>query len=377
MTESNVRKLAIWLKKGIGFGCQRGEPAVDIKIAGLDTLSKEMIFMCKTLRLIFLLTGFTSIFLTQVCADDTYFGGFGADVFPSTKTKVRMISEVVAMKRIDRDVFATCDFTFINPGKDAVVTMGFPAEPQEDESEEPVKADLRNVLIKDFTALADGKKLPVGIKKCKNQENIKGLDFDYAFVWKVNLPHDQTVHLHHTYQYGISGNSGGQWWMSYILKSGALWDGKIDSAEISIDLNEDVSPGLLKIEPKNYLYKKGVIKWVFKDFKPTEDIRVEIDKSYIGRGSYTNMYYDHTLEGKTLVELRLMRNEIYARHGKIFNSKDLREYFSKQSWYEPYPYYTPDMLSANEKHAMEMIQNMEKLKKKQNQEIDSPKATTE
>lgn len=34
-------------------------------------------------------------------------------------------------------------------------------------------------------------------------------------------------------------------------------------------------------------------------------------------------------------ELRLARNEIFARHGYIFNSRDLRDYFSDKIWYEP------------------------------------------
>ena len=34
-------------------------------------------------------------------------------------------------------------------------------------------------------------------------------------------------------------------------------------------------------------------------------------------------------------DLRIMRNEIYARHGYIFQSKDMKQYFSKQSWYRP------------------------------------------
>lgn len=33
-------------------------------------------------------------------------------------------------------------------------------------------------------------------------------------------------------------------------------------------------------------------------------------------------------------ELRVMRNEIYARHGYRFSSADLQEYFSGESWYE-------------------------------------------
>ena len=34
-------------------------------------------------------------------------------------------------------------------------------------------------------------------------------------------------------------------------------------------------------------------------------------------------------------DLRLMRNEILARHGWKFQSKDLQEYFGKQKWYKP------------------------------------------
>jgi len=39
------------------------------------------------------------------------------------------------------------------------------------------------------------------------------------------------------------------------------------------------------------------------------------------------------LSGLNKDELRIMRNAIYARHSYIFNSTDLKSYFSKQSWY--------------------------------------------
>lgn len=34
-------------------------------------------------------------------------------------------------------------------------------------------------------------------------------------------------------------------------------------------------------------------------------------------------------------DLRIIRNEIYARHGWTFSSADLKEYFSKKPWYKP------------------------------------------
>lgn len=36
-------------------------------------------------------------------------------------------------------------------------------------------------------------------------------------------------------------------------------------------------------------------------------------------------------------QLRIARNEIYARHGYVFKSQDLQKYFSSKSWYHPDP----------------------------------------
>jgi serine/threonine protein kinase len=41
------------------------------------------------------------------------------------------------------------------------------------------------------------------------------------------------------------------------------------------------------------------------------------------------------LNSLSIDELELMRNEIYARHGWIFNRADLQNYFNRQPWYRP------------------------------------------
>lgn len=43
---------------------------------------------------------------------------------------------------------------------------------------------------------------------------------------------------------------------------------------------------------------------------------------------------EEDLSGLSKEELRIARNEIYARHGYIFKSADLREYFKSKSWYQ-------------------------------------------
>ena len=52
------------------------------------------------------------------------------------------------------------------------------------------------------------------------------------------------------------------------------------------------------------------------------------------------LYYDHALspadlQGRTLRELTLMRNTIYARAGHVFRKKWLHDYFLAQPWYKP------------------------------------------
>ncbi len=41
------------------------------------------------------------------------------------------------------------------------------------------------------------------------------------------------------------------------------------------------------------------------------------------------------LHGLNLYELRLLRNEIYARHGARFRTGWLQDYFNDQPWYQP------------------------------------------
>lgn len=43
---------------------------------------------------------------------------------------------------------------------------------------------------------------------------------------------------------------------------------------------------------------------------------------------------EEDIEGLSAKELRLARNEIYARHGRKFKDKTLQKYFDEKSWYE-------------------------------------------
>lgn len=69
---------------------------------------------------------------------------------------------------------------------------------------------------------------------------------------------------------------------------------------------------------------------------------------------------DSDLSTKSKDDLRIMRNYIFARHGYIFKSPDLREYFSKFSWYTPKYSDVNSLLTPLEQSNIKAIQNYEK-----------------
>lgn len=65
------------------------------------------------------------------------------------------------------------------------------------------------------------------------------------------------------------------------------------------------------------------------------------------------------LQGRSKAELRVMRNEIFARHGRIFQSADLNAFFSAKPWYKQDPNYADSMLSEVDKQNVKILQERE------------------
>ncbi|MFN0278728.1 MAG: YARHG domain-containing protein [Pyrinomonadaceae bacterium] len=70
----------------------------------------------------------------------------------------------------------------------------------------------------------------------------------------------------------------------------------------------------------------------------------------------TNLVTDDTLGSLFAEDLRVLRNEIYARRGRIFKDKTLQKYFESQSWYKANPEFLDEQLNEIE------TQNLAKIK---------------
>jgi hypothetical protein len=66
------------------------------------------------------------------------------------------------------------------------------------------------------------------------------------------------------------------------------------------------------------------------------------------------------LRGLSLHELRLLRNEIYARHGRTFRAPWLQQHFDMQPWYVISENFKDEELSGNDKLNVETIVRVEK-----------------
>ena len=66
------------------------------------------------------------------------------------------------------------------------------------------------------------------------------------------------------------------------------------------------------------------------------------------------------LHGLSLNELRLLRNEVYARHGRQFQAPWLSQYFFSQPWYQPDENFKDEQLSGADKTNVETIVANEK-----------------
>ena len=68
------------------------------------------------------------------------------------------------------------------------------------------------------------------------------------------------------------------------------------------------------------------------------------------------------IAGLSSWQLSMARNEIYARHGRMFNDPDIRSYFQAQSWYNGYiapENFDSSVLSDTEVYNIEFIKSYE------------------
>ena len=94
------------------------------------------------------------------------------------------------------------------------------------------------------------------------------------------------------------------------------------------------------------------------------------DNTYYLSDTSSRYYSRSEVENLSNYDLYYARNEIYARHGRMFNNADLQAYFNSKSWYNPI--YTPAQFDSMATPLSDVEQKNAKLMLEVEQSRNSP-----
>ena len=112
-------------------------------------------------------------------------------------------------------------------------------------------------------------------------------------------------------------------------------------------------------QPAEHYNPKGLSAIELKNLQLIDTIRRQQRKVAIAPGDMelfeNKVVSEAMLRGLSLHELRLLRNEIYARHGRVFKTLWLQQYFGGQAWYDPNEEFKDEELTGADKTNVETI----------------------
>ncbi|MDZ4713593.1 MAG: YARHG domain-containing protein [bacterium] len=128
-------------------------------------------------------------------------------------------------------------------------------------------------------------------------------------------------------------------------------------------ISEEQSKKDLELREKELVLKQKELELKEKELENKNSTPAEGNNSSGGANNFpdlTSVRLSKTdLENRDPWELRIMRNEIYARHGYIFKLPELKEHFMMQSWYVPMKEDVTSLLTPLEKENIELIKRYE------------------
>ena len=66
----------------------------------------------------------------------------------------------------------------------------------------------------------------------------------------------------------------------------------------------------------------------------TADPDPDAETEFVFKDSDSRYLTEEDLEGMDAWQLLMARNEIYARHGRLFSNPEIQAYFNEKSWYQ-------------------------------------------
>ena len=313
----------------------------------------------------------------------------GGNIYPDYESQkdIRMEKERVYIKMYIDSIDVYCKFWFYSTVKNKnneYVNVGFPNFTEGPGGASP---ELRN-----FKTKVNGKEVDVILAEekttFKDLKTGKLTDAELIikswFLWGVEFKQNDTTIVENWYT-GSWGGSYASKSFEYLVGTGGTWDSTIGDGKIVFDHSNLVSSAFVdgkgdsaSLNPLNVASYRDSTVYHFKNYRPNKHLTLFIsfisfwDDPYHGRaeGSFEKIYqgplglkYFLKKKKEEGFDLRLMRNEIYARHGYLFKDKKLQDYFESTSWYKVNKKFLFEDLNKYEIKTVNTIVEIEKEKK--------------
>jgi hypothetical protein len=344
----------------------------------------------------------------SVLGNDGVYLTHGGLIYPINENSISLDKEVLSFKVVDKICQVNIQFVFNNQENiEKRLFIGFQAPTAVGDVPEPI-CNLNQ--IEDFQVIKDGAIVPYKLKvsKCEDCElkELNELKFSqdepgiFVYLFEIVFQPGENI-ISHSYTFPASSNVCFDQFYNYILKTGAKWkDGVIKDFILQIDIGwnkyfyvkdifgvkstwEIIGTGKVTkhiitrcVTDQSRMIRmlSGYLQITCNDFKPIENVEFGIiddysfitfptDSQNLQTGEVKdirNLYLDPE-HNYSIDDLKLMKNTIYAQHGIVFKSQDLKEYFNQFDWYMPDPNLELEniILNDKEKEFIEKIIKME------------------
>jgi hypothetical protein len=345
------------------------------------------------MKKLFLLIAFCALSVYSVKANDGVFYVNGNEIMPIKSTNIRVDKEILNIKKIsDKQVSVSVYYEFFNPGSPQTLQVGFEATPPQGEQEmamdsqvKPGNTDKPHPNIHQFTVQMNESILPFTNHVEYNKQY--GFPEKYVYLFGANFRSGKNV-VRHSYICDLSMSVSSFYEFSYVLDAAKRWaGGTIGDFTLNIDMGEQQAFGVREtfFKDLNDWTLTGTGKVI--DYKRNkENMNDSIMKCYLRQGcmvyhklnfnpnhnliifcldgiciwgpgkdavfdakAYKDDLYSHipftdfkdNPKGKDEFSERVIRNLPYARHGYVFQNKDLNDFFKTIEWYLPDPNFKP------------------------------------
>ena len=218
------------------------------------------------------------LFATTARANDSSFGGNGADLVPLKETRIRMLSEDILLELVPDPLLRegaktlawriTARYQFHNPTRNAVaLQMGFP----ESRCSEGEGCNGRGGEFRGLVTTVEGKQISQRVGKVAPKDEWGNM-LSRVFLYDVAFRPDQKVDVEHRYVYDRSLHVTGEY-LSYLTRTGKLWNGPIGRASFVVRM--PLRPWFV-VAPKTYRLASYRETRVPGDATPMTELRFEM-----------------------------------------------------------------------------------------------------